>query len=71
MDRFPVVLMQCANIRKKSLFSKELTTSAAQDTKCLQTTDGKQPEGGGQHQKQHPLLKTCLSDQGFCRSKEV
>lgn len=71
MDRFPVVLMLCANIRKLRLFSKELTTAAAQDMKYLQTTDGKQLEGGGQHGNQHSLLKSCLSDQDFCRREEL
>lgn len=71
MDRFPVVLMKCANIRKQNLFSEELTTSVAQDMKCLQTTDGKQLEGGGQHEKQRSLLKSCLCDQGFYRAKSL
>ena len=71
MDRLPAVLMQCANIRKLSLFSKELTTSAAQDMKCLQTTDGKQLEGGGQHEKQRSPLKSCLTHQVFYRREEL
>lgn len=71
MDSFPAALMQYADIRKLSLFCKELTTSAAQVVKYLQTTDGKQLEGGGQHGKYCSLRESCLLAQGFCKSQEV
>lgn len=71
MDSFPAALMQYADIRNWSLFCKELTTSAAQVVKYLQTADGKQLEGGGQHGKHCSAHESCVLAQGFSKRQEL